>query len=312
MSKGRCLVVGGGVSGLSTGIRLLEDGWIVDIWASKFSPNTTSDIAAALWYPFLSAPVEKTNLWGSNTYDVLKEFSTNSDAGIYMTQTYEYFRKMQPDPSWKETVDNFERLTDDLPSNYVECFSFITPIIEMPIYLKWLVKRYKELGGSLEQKTISNFLDLPSKFDVVVNCTGLEAGELTGDKEVYPIRGQILRVKTDISEMHLDQQIPTLAYIVPRSNDMILGGVAQQDNWSLSPTEQDRKFILKKCSQIIPELRDVEIIEELVGLRPGRTSVRLEKEIVSGQTLIHNYGHGGSGVTLSWGCADDVVELANG
>ena len=312
MSKGHCLVVGGGVSGLSTGIRLLEDGWIVDIWSSKFSPNTTSDVAAALWYPFLSAPVEKTNLWGSKTYDVLKEFSTNPDAGISMTQTYEYFREIQEDPSWKDSVDNFKRLTDDLPSNYIECFSFITPIIEMPIYLKWLTKKYNDLGGSLEQKTISSFLELPSNFDVVVNCTGLEAGELTGDKEVYPIRGQILRVKTDISVMHLDQQIPTLAYIVPRSNDMILGGVAQQDNWSLSPTDKDRNFILKKCSQIIPELKDVEIIEELVGLRPGRTSVKLDKEIISNRTLIHNYGHGGSGVTLSWGCADDVVELANG
>ena len=243
MSKGRCLVVGGGVSGLSTGIRLLEDGWAVDIWSSKFSPNTTSDVAAALWYPFLSAPVEKTNLWGSKTYDVLKEFSTNPDAGISMTQTYEYFREIQEDPSWKDSVDNFKRLTDDLPSNYIECFSFITPIIEMPIYLKWLTKKYNDLGGSLEQKTISNFLELPSNFDVVVNCTGLEAGELTGDKEVYPIRGQILRVKTDISVMHLDQQIPTLAYIVPRSNDMILGGVAQQDNWSLSPTDKDLSLI---------------------------------------------------------------------
>ena len=311
MNKGHCLVVGGGVSGLSTGIRLLEDGWIVNLWSSKFSPNTTSDVAAALWYPFLSAPVEKTNLWGSKTYDVLKEFSTNPDAGISMTQTYEYFREIQEDPLWKDSVDNFKRLTDDLPSNYIECFSFITPIIEMPIYLKWLTKKYNDLGGSLEQKTISNFLELPSNFDVVVNCTGLEAGELTGDKEVYPIRGQILRVKTDISVMHLDQQIPTLVYIVPRSNDMILGGVAQQDNWSLSPTDKDRNFILRKCSQIIPELKDVEIIEELVGLRPGRTSVKLDKEIISNRTLIHNYGHGGSGVTLSWGCADDVVELAN-
>ena len=286
MSKGRCLVVGGGVSGLSTGIRLLEDGWIVNLWSSKFSPNTTSDVAAALWYPFLSAPVEKTNLWGSKTYDVLKEFSTNPDAGISMTQTYEYFREIQEDPSWKDSVDNFKRLTDDLPSIYIECFSFIPPIIEMSIYLKWLTKKYNDLGGSLEQKTISNFLELPSNFDVVVNCTGLEAGELTGDKEVYPIRGQILRVKTDISVMHLDQQIPTLAYIVPRSNDMILGGVAQQDNWSLSPTDKDRNFILKKCSQIIPELKDVEIIEELVGLRPGRTSVKLDKEIISNRINI--------------------------
>ena len=91
MTKKNCLVIGAGVSGLSSGIRLLEDGWNVTIWASEFSPNTTSDIAAALWYPFLSAPVEKTDIWGANTYDVLKKLSKENDTGISMNQTYEYF-----------------------------------------------------------------------------------------------------------------------------------------------------------------------------------------------------------------------------
>jgi len=312
VSKGRCLVVGAGVSGLSTGIRLLEDGWDVDIWSSKFSPNTTSDVAAALWYPFLSAPIDKTDSWGASTYDYLKELSRVPETGIEMTKTYEYFRKPQDDPSWKNTVDEFVRIVDDLPANYVECFCFTTSIIEMPVYLKWLSKKYEKLGGLFQEKTVGDFSNISSNHDIVVNCTGLESGRLLNDDEVYPIRGQILRVKTDISEMHLDQQISTLAYIVPRSNDMILGGVAQEGNWNLNPTEEDRNFILKKCSQIIPKLEDVKIIGELVGLRPGRTSVRLEKETVSGKTLIHNYGHGGSGVTLSWGCADDVVRLANG
>ena len=104
VSKGNCLVVGAGVIGLSTGIRLLEDGWDVSIWSSKFSPNTTSDVAAALWYPFLSAPVEKTDAWGSRTYDILKELSSNLDTGIVMTQTYEYFRDKQDDPSWKASA----------------------------------------------------------------------------------------------------------------------------------------------------------------------------------------------------------------
>ena len=311
MSRGRCLVVGAGISGLSTGIRLLENGWKVEIWSSEFSPNTTSDIAAALWYPFLSAPIEKTHSWGSLTFDYLKELSAVSGTGIIMTKTYEYFREPQADPSWKDTVDDFARISVNLPADYVECFSFTTSIIEMPIYLGWLSKKFEELGGLFHRKTVDNFVELPAGFNVIVNCTGLESGNLLDDEEVYPIRGQILRVKTEIKEMHLDQQIPTLTYIVPRSNDMILGGVAQENNWSLKPTEKDREFILGKCSSIIPELKDANIIEELVGLRPGRSSVRLEKEIISGVPLIHNYGHGGSGVTLSWGCADDVVRLAN-
>ena len=105
MSKGHCLVVGAGVSGLSSAIRLLENDWKVTIWSSKLSPNTTSDLAAALWYPFLSAPIEKTNVWGSETYDVLKVLSRFPQTGVSMTQTYEYFRERQPDPFWKQFVD---------------------------------------------------------------------------------------------------------------------------------------------------------------------------------------------------------------
>ena len=305
------LVIGGGVNGLSTGICLLEDGWDVMIYSEEFSPNTTSDVAAALWYPFLSAPVEKTNVWGSRTYNILKLLATEKGAGIDMTQTFEYFRSSQPDPVWKSTVDNFERITDDLPSDYVECFSFMTQVIEMPIYLEWLMNRYNLLGGKLEKRRVNDFSEVPEKFQLVVNCTGLSSGELCNDSEVYPVRGQIIRIKPKLNQMHLDQQIPTLAYIVPRSNDMILGGVAQEGNWSLEPTEEDRNFILEKCSKIIPDLNNAEIIEEMVGLRPGRTEVRLEKEQISGKTIIHNYGHGGSGVTLSWGCAEEVVEIAN-
>ncbi len=311
MAKGNCLVVGAGVNGLSTAIRLLEDNWNVVIWSANFSPNTTSDVAAALWYPFLSAPVEKTDLWGAKTYEILKDLSARPETGIKMVQTFEYFREPQENPSWVDTVENFVKITDDLPGDYVECFSFITSIIEMPVYLRWIYDEYEKLGGKMQQKEITNFSEISDAFDLVVNCTGLDSGKLLDDKEVYPIRGQVLRVKSDIKEMHLDQQIPTLAYIVPRSNDMILGGVAQKDNWDISSKSEDSEFILKKCSEILPDLADIEIIEELVGLRPGRTSVRLDKEIISGRPLIHNYGHGGSGVTLSWGCADSVVELAN-
>ena len=311
MSKGHCLVVGAGVSGLSSAIRLLENDWEVTIWSSEFSPNTTSDIAAALWYPFLSAPVEKTNIWGSETYDVLKVLSRFPQTGVSMTQTYEYFREEQPDPLWKESVDGFKRLNKDLPEDYVECFSFMTSVIEMPIYLQWLMNRYEELGGNHKVKRINNFSNISEQYNLIVNCTGLESKTLLNDSEVYPVRGQIIRVKTDIKEMYLDQQISTLAYIVPRSEDMILGGVAQNNDWSLETRMEDRDNILEKCCKLIPELKNAEIIEDMVGLRPGRSEVRLEKEILLGRPMIHNYGHGGSGVTLSWGCADDVVELAN-
>ena len=80
--------------------------------SEEFSPNTTSDVAAALLYPFLSAPLEKTNVWGSRTYDILKLLAAEKNAGIEMTQTFEYFRTAQSDPDWMTTVDNFERISE--------------------------------------------------------------------------------------------------------------------------------------------------------------------------------------------------------
>ena len=54
--------------------------------------------------------------------------------------------------------------------------------------------------------------------------------------------------------------------------------------------------------------REARVITERVGLRPCRPEVRLEAETLpGGRVLWHNYGHGGAGVTLSWGCARELT-----
>ncbi|MGA8497083.1 MAG: FAD-dependent oxidoreductase [Xanthobacteraceae bacterium] len=48
----------------------------------------------------------------------------------------------------------------------------------------------------------------------------------------------------------------------------------------------------------------------IAGVRPYRNgSYRLETEIAAGKFLVHNYGHGGAGITLSWGCAAKVRDI---
>ena len=71
----RCTVIGAGVSGLSCAIRLLESGHQVEVVSDKFSPDTVSDVAAAIWYPFLAAPVDKADRWGLETYSELERFA---------------------------------------------------------------------------------------------------------------------------------------------------------------------------------------------------------------------------------------------
>jgi D-amino-acid oxidase len=135
---------------------------------------------------------------------------------------------------------------------------------------------------------------------------------LLNDLALYPLRGQIIRVARNSAENSFlfDDTPDTTTYIIPRSQDIILGGTIQKDNWSLEPDELDASAIMERCAHLRPDLQQAEILEHAVGLRPGRKTVRLEVEPQPGGGLVvHNYGHGGGGITLSWGCAAEVVSL---
>jgi D-amino-acid oxidase len=71
------------------------------------------------------------------------------------------------------------------------------------------------------------------------------------------------------------------------------------------------RAIVDRCVALVPELAGAPVLGQRVGLRPSRHGgPRLEAELApDGWRLVHNYGHGGAGVTLSWGCADEVAEL---
>ena len=125
-----------------------------------------------------------------------------------------------------------------------------------------------------------------------------------------PIRGQIVRVRNPgIKRFVLDEENPEgVTYIVPRSGDCILGGTAEEGEWGLQPDPETAAAILRRCTQLQPRLKGVKVLEHKVGLRPGRPEIRLEHE--DGPIpRIHNYGHGGSGITLSWGCAEETLRL---
>jgi D-amino-acid oxidase len=173
-----------------------------------------------------------------------------------------------------------------------------------------LVKRVSELGGRLEQREVTSFADITG-FDVIVNCAALGNRELSSDTDVHPVRGQIIRIKKpDIGEdiIHLNSQVlPT--YIVPRSGDCLLGGTYQTDDWNLDVDKKIAEEILERTKTLLPALGQVEILEHKVGLRPGRSRVRLELEDINGVPVIHNYGHGSIGHTLSWGCAREIAAI---
>lgn len=294
-------MVGAGVVGLTCAVRLLEAGNRVDVVARDLPRETTSAVAAAFWYPYRAFPPERVDAWAHRTFEVLAGLAEDDTSGVRMLPGTEVFTEPAVRPSWARTVPGLERAVD-LPPGYVDGWSFTSPVVEMPVHLDWLRARVQALGGTL---TRLNLHALPAGADLVVNCSGLGARLLGRDLSVTPVRGQVLVLEQfGLERWALDAAGPT--YVIPRSGEIVVGGTAEEGDWSRTPSPATASAILERAIRLVPELAGARVLRHRVGLRPARPAVRLERV----ERVVHCYGHGGSGVTLAWGCAEDVAALA--
>lgn len=134
------------------------------------------------------------------------------------------------------------------------------------------------------------------------------------DAKLVPIRGQVVKVRAPWIKTAFYADSDT--YIIPGFDGTVtLGGTRQYESWNLEPDKYDSLAIRDRCESLVPGLRKAPVVREAVGLRPHRSSVRVEMEIIRDSAdnavrVIHNYGHGGYGVTTSPGTAKHAVELA--
>jgi len=184
--------------------------------------------------------------------------------------------------------------------------------VNMERYLPYLVERLAAAGGTLTRLALAT---LPAR-GLVVNCTGLAARALSGDQSLRPVAGQVVRV-TDpgLDAWWTDESTKRTArprYVMPHGTHVVVGGTADDGLWSTTPDPAVAEQILADARAMVPALAGAQVIGHRIGLRPVRSTVRLEPvHDLDGdgnpRTTVHCYGHGGSGVTLSWGCADDVL-----
>jgi D-amino-acid oxidase len=293
----RVVVVGAGVVGLTTAVCLREAGVTADVVAREAPDGTTSAVAAALWYPYRALPVERVTAWSAATYGELRRLADVAGTGVRMLEGTELLRPGAPDPWWGDAVPDLRRTSAGL--------RFAAPAVDMSVHLPWLVERLGALGGTIESRTVRSLDDVAA--DAVVNCAGLGARELIGDRTLTAVRGQVVRVAAPTVREWLiddrDAEHPT--YVVPRDRDVVLGGTAEEGVEDLTPDPATTEAIVARCAEHVPAVGDAPILAVVVGLRPARPAVRLEAE----GRVVHCYGHGGAGVTLAWGCAVEVAAL---
>ncbi|KAI1115499.1 nucleotide-binding domain-containing protein [Nemania sp. NC0429] len=217
----------------------------------------------------------------------------------------------------------------------VDAYELMAPIIDTDRAMHWLTSLVQRKGATLVTETVEKDLvdiedSLRARFDadVIVNCTGLQSSTLAGDQSVYPIRGGLIRVINDGTVFpklnaaltitaDAAQSSNEIVFLVPRNDNILLiGGITEPHKWNLDLTLQSPiiRRMRERCDNFLPGLKDATLDADYPlaqGLRPFRGSnVRVERELRrTGSRIVHSYGHGGAGWSLSFGCAQDVAVL---
>ena len=311
--KEKIKIIGCGVSGLTVGISLLEEGYEVEIITEKLPNETTSSKAAAIWFPYEVKPKEKVNRWSKESYNKFKEFCDVPNSGVSMVPLTVLVKK-EEDAWWIDALPKKEirkANRDELPPIYPTGYIMNVPLVETQLYLDFLLNRFKSLKGKTTVRKISDIAEFENQKGVVINCTGLNSRELVNNQLLYPIHGQIVKAEVQpkinciAADFAYEETEDKLAYVIPRNDCLVLGGTAIKGKEDTNPDPGFTKGIIERCKEIEPNLKDIKIISVEVGLRPGRPEIRIERE----KNITHNYGHGGAGFTVSWGCAMEVKRL---
>lgn len=307
-------VVGAGVIGLTCALELAESGRRVRVVARDRLAATTSGVAAAVWYPYRAYPYDRVLGWARSGYRVFARLAADDPAaGVRMRFGTELLRADAPDPWWAGAVPDLVKVTD-VPQGFVAGWRFPAPVIDMSRYLSWLEGRLAAHGVTPEPLIVDRLGPGDGLGDVVVDCAGLGARELVPDPAVTPVRGQVVVCgQVGLQEWVVDDgdDAHGLTYVVPRIDDIVVGGTADEGSFDRRVDPGTADAILERARALVPALADAPVRAHRVGLRPARPTVRLAAEVRDGRRIVHCYGHGGAGVTLSWGCAADVVALVD-
>ncbi len=325
------LVVGAGVSGLTTAICLAEAGTRVVIRAAAPPAETTSSVAGAIWGPHLVEESPRVARWGLQTLAVLRELAADPATGVRIATGVEATRGTPPGGTpgappvpldWQRELAAVPCPAAGLPAGFASGWRYSAPLVRMPAYLGYLYARFGAAGGRFEAGVVRSLAAAAAEHGAraVLNCTGSGARDLALDRGVRAFRGQVVVAENPgLTEFFIGLPDATteLVYLFPHGDILVLGGTENADDWNPRPVPAVADRILRDCAAVEPRVTGIRVLGHRVGLRPFRPQVRLEAEPPGaaragpgpGPVVVHNYGHGGAGITLSWGCAREAAAL---
>ncbi|WP_285104922.1 FAD-dependent oxidoreductase [Promicromonospora sp. MEB111] len=307
------IVVGAGVVGLSAAHELARAGHQVRVVADADTADTVSAVSAALWFPYRSEQSAAADLLLERSLARFEELLPVPEAGVARRPGTVLERTADPDRSWARLFPDAAAVPPDLlPPGVLSGVRVAVPFITVPEYLPWLVRRLESLGVAFERRTVTAVAELTGSADAVVVAAGLRSGELLGDdSSVVPVRGQVVRLANPgLTDWITDDDNPDgLTYVFPRNADVVVGGVAVEGSSDATVHADVAAAMLARATRLVPELAGLPVLGHAAGLRPARPTLRIEAVPGHAVPVVAAYGHGGAGVTLSWGTAERVATL---
>lgn len=329
------VIVGGGVMGFTAAVRILNAGFTdVTLVAATFAPIPSKSSPAVYRPAWMgSTPPELTVHWGKDTAAKFSSLARNgSDSGITPTTHVEFYKADAgpeaaiPDPALSKVMPGFRDATqleiDTFCPDAAGGWVYSTFMVEGVRLLKYLEAEARSLGLRVIKATVdgeaqsvtwcrhaSSIAEKPA-CRIIVNASGLAGGP-----ECYPIRGDLVLVRAPYVKIAIgeynpkDGERPT--YIYPRRDHVVLGSFYLQGDGGREERPENTADVIERCAAFVPELRTAPLIGVVPCIRPGRKEgVRLDRVKVAGEYhVVNNYGHGGGGMSISWGCAGDVCRL---
>ncbi|MEJ2889194.1 FAD-dependent oxidoreductase [Actinomycetospora aeridis] len=298
------LVVGAGVIGLTSAVRLAEAGHRVHVLTDRPVTATTSVAAGAMLGISGTGPDDPLTRWTERSTPVFTALADDPASGVRRRHGRVHVDVADDLPPWARVLPDFRPLDEAERGGFRTGMAVTLPFADMPTYLAHLARRAKALGVTLEQRHVDV---LEQDGAVVVDAAGSGARELAGDDTLTPVRGvHVVLDGTPVEEFRMEIAAdPRWTNVFPHARRTVVGGVALPED-DTTPDDEVAAAILARAVAAEPRLADARVLGCEVGWRPVRPTPRVERDE---RGVVHAYGHGGVGVTVSWGVADDVVAL---
>ena len=246
---GKAAVLGSGIMGLTTA-RLLQDaGWDVSIYTRDPLRHSVSNVGAGQWAPtsvfeegVASKAFEAQYKFASRIAHHAYQNLVGAGYGVSFIENYfigdepiddnYYLREL---PELFSSVADLEPGEHPFPTRHVK--RTVTMLIEPAVFLRRVRNDFLIAGGKIVARNFGKVDDVLSLDEsTIFNCTGLGAGELFGDEDMQPAKGQLVFIPPDPQVDFLSVGGGSgVTYMFPRGGEILLGGSFQRGDWSRNP-----------------------------------------------------------------------------